>query len=157
MVRVDLVHRDFRDFYSTRLDLTTGDVTTPNGTFNLRLYENENDLLERTYDALQTSFSYRLAKSISLGGNYTLSRLRGNFVGENAASGPLTSSVSEYPEYKQMSWWSPKGELGCGSSTTYCPPSVRCSRSRSCRTSSPAPRTARWARSRCATPPTSTT
>lgn len=111
MVRVDLVHREFSDFYVTRLDLTTGKVTTPNGTFNLRLYGNENSLLERTYDALQTSFSYRLSKAFSLGGNYTLSRLYGNVVGENVASGPLTSSVREYPEYRELKWWSPKGRL----------------------------------------------
>lgn len=110
-LRVDLVHRDFTDFYSTRLDLTTGTVTTPNGTFNLRLYENENKLLERTYDAMLTSFSYRLSRAFSLGGNYTLSRLYGNFVGENAASGPLTSSIREYPEYKNVKWWAPKGRL----------------------------------------------
>ncbi|MGV8040538.1 MAG: carboxypeptidase regulatory-like domain-containing protein [Thermoanaerobaculaceae bacterium] len=112
MVRVDLVHRDYKDFYVTRLDLTTGTVTTPNGTFNLRLYDNENDLLERKYDALQTSFSYRLTKSISLGGNYTLSRLYGNFVGEDTTSGPLTSSIREYPEYFQVKWFAPKGDLG---------------------------------------------
>lgn len=48
---------------------------------------------------------------LSLGGNYNLSRLYGNFVGENAASGPLTSSVREYPEYRDLKWWSPKGRL----------------------------------------------
>ncbi|HPS77635.1 MAG TPA: TonB-dependent receptor [Thermoanaerobaculaceae bacterium] len=111
-IRVDLIHRDFRDFYVTRLDLTTGTVTTPNGTFNLRLYDNENSLLERTYNAMQTSFSYRVTQSISLGGNYTLSRLYGNFVGEDITSGPLTSDIREYPEYKRMSWYAPKGNLG---------------------------------------------
>jgi len=40
-----------------------------------------------------------------------LSRLWGNFEGENAGSGPLEADTFEYPEYRQLSWYSPEGDL----------------------------------------------
>ena len=46
-----------------------------------------------------------------IGGNYTLSRLWGNFDGENVASGPVSSSAFQYPEYTQASWNIPDGDL----------------------------------------------
>ena len=42
-VRVDWVFRDFGDFYSTRTDLSTGQVTNAQGTFDVNLIENSND------------------------------------------------------------------------------------------------------------------
>lgn len=41
----------------------------------------------------------------------TLSRLRGNFTGETAASGPVAATNLNYPEYAQASWNLPLGDL----------------------------------------------
>lgn len=115
MVRADLVSRTFRDFYASRVDASTGTVdVVVNGvpfTFDKRVYENDDSILERTYRGLQLSASYRPTDSMSIGGNYTLSRTEGNFTGETLAMGPVPSNVHEYPEYFQASWAFPKGEL----------------------------------------------
>jgi outer membrane receptor protein involved in Fe transport len=113
LVRADYVHREASDFYITRIDTTTGQVSDPYGqVFDRRIAENDNTLLERTYDGLHTQFEYRLSDSFTLGGNYTLSRIYGNVNGENSGSGPLTDASAEYPEYRDMSWFAPKGDLG---------------------------------------------
>jgi outer membrane receptor protein involved in Fe transport len=113
LFRADYVHREASDFYMTRIDTTTGQVNDPYGqVYDRRIAENDNDLLERTYDGLHTQFQYRFSDRFTLGGNYTLSRLYGNVNGENSGSGPLTDASAEYPEYRQMSWYEPKGDLG---------------------------------------------
>ena len=61
---------------------------------------------------MTVSANYRFTASTSIGGSYTLSRLRGDFDGENVSSGPLTSSDFQYPEYRDASWYRPEGYLG---------------------------------------------
>ena len=110
LLRTDYVHRDAEDFYIDRLDLSTGRATTPNGTLvNLALIENDNSLLERVYDGLHTQFQYRLDR-LNLGGNWTWSHVRGNFDGETTANGPVRFA-NNYPEYFDMDWYSPRGDL----------------------------------------------
>jgi hypothetical protein len=109
---MDLVDRKFGDFYDLKLDRTTGTVTTPNGTFDKGYYVNNDSTLERSYQAAQFQASYRITDRFNLGGNYTLSRLKGNFEGENTVSGPITAGALYYPEYFQMAWAFPKGDLG---------------------------------------------
>jgi outer membrane receptor protein involved in Fe transport len=110
MLRVDYVNRRFHNFYDTRIDMTTGQVTTPQGTFDLGTIVN-NDNLERKYDALQAQFSFRPGDKWNVGGNYTLSRTYGNVEGENQTSGPINAGALAYPEYLRMSWAFPKGDL----------------------------------------------
>jgi outer membrane receptor protein involved in Fe transport len=112
LVRADYVRREGEDFYVDRRDLTTGQVTLPNGTrADLSVVENENDLLERVYDGLHTSFRYRLTDKLDLGGNWTFSHLRGNINGETRASGPVRSGIRNYPEYFDVAWFAPNGDL----------------------------------------------
>ena len=67
-----MVHRDFGDFYFRRTDTGTGTVPDGNGDpADLTLVQNDDDLLERTYDGLQTLFQYRLNDRINIGGNWT--------------------------------------------------------------------------------------
>jgi outer membrane receptor protein involved in Fe transport len=109
--RVDYVHRQYADFYIQKADRTTGSVTDEFGqAFDLKLITNGNGDFSRKYDALQTSVNYRVINWISVGGNYTLSHLRGTVDGENVASGPLTSDIS-YPEFFQFAWQFPEGDL----------------------------------------------
>jgi hypothetical protein len=46
-----------------------------------------------------------------VGGNYTLSRNWGNWDGENVGSGPIVTDVFQYPEYRDISWYAPIGDL----------------------------------------------
>lgn len=93
------------------MDRSTGTVTNDIGeTFDLALIENTNDL-ERQYTAVSLQGNYRLGTRTTVGGNYTLSRLWGTFIGENVTSGPLTGSILSYPEYFERNWSFPEGDL----------------------------------------------
>jgi hypothetical protein len=111
LIRFDYVNRKFGDFYAVQTDLTTGTVTTPNGTFDKGYQVNVNSPLERKYYALQFQFSYRPWDPLNIGGNYTYSSLTGNWDSENTVSGPISSAVLQYPEYLQVSWYAPIGAL----------------------------------------------
>jgi hypothetical protein len=112
-VRADVIYRDFDDFYANRTDQSTGKVTSTIGltrTFDLTLVENTN-ALDRRYAALNTQVNFRATSAIDVGGSYTLSRLWGNVVGENVASGPIRASIHSYPEYFDPAWNAPEGDL----------------------------------------------
>jgi outer membrane receptor protein involved in Fe transport len=111
-VRGDVIHRDWRNIYSRRVDQSTGTVLyeDANAEFDLGLIENTN-ALERTYNALQVQGSYRLLNRVTLGANYTLSRTEGNAVGETGGSGPVPEAATSYGEYKAFSQHNPSGPL----------------------------------------------
>jgi len=111
-LRVDYIHRDWKDFYGRSANLGLGTVTNALGqTFDLNLVENTNDGV-RQYDALQMQGGYRLMNRFNLGGSYTWSELVGNVVGETAASGPVTvNSDAYYPEYLDVEHNNPVGFL----------------------------------------------
>ncbi len=111
LIRVDGVYRKFRDFYASRIDLTTGRVANDFGQlFDRAIIENSNDI-ERRYKGINLQISYRAADRLNLAGNYTLSRAEGNFDAEDQTSAPITSSVVTYPEYRDPAWNAPKGDL----------------------------------------------
>jgi Carboxypeptidase regulatory-like domain/TonB dependent receptor len=110
-IRADYVFRNFRDFYATFVNTSTGKVQDQFGkTYDLALVENTNDL-ERRYQGLTTQATYRFGALTDIGVTYTLSRAWGNVDGENVNSGPTTSSAFSYPEYHQASWDYPVGDL----------------------------------------------
>jgi hypothetical protein len=110
-IRADVVYRNFSDFYADRIDLSTGQVTDSAGqVFDLALVENTN-VLDREYVALSAQANYRFGSRVDLGGNYTVSRLWGNVNGETINSGPVTSSETTYPEYLDLAWAAPNGDL----------------------------------------------
>lgn len=109
-VRADFVDRNYADFYSQRVDTTTGIVFDEFGQpYDLKLIENSNEY-ERRYRALNLHAGYNAAGT-TFGASYTLSRLWGNLDGENVASGPIPGSVEMYPEYAEKSWNLPEGDL----------------------------------------------
>ncbi len=111
VVRADYSFRDYRDFYSTRIDRSTGIVVDQFGNrSDLGVVENTNDM-KRRYSGVTVSGRFRINARSDAGGSYTLSRLWGNFDGENVASGPLTTDLFQYPEYRQASWFAPEGDL----------------------------------------------
>jgi hypothetical protein len=111
IVRADVIHRDWQDFYSNRTDLQTGRIVTGNGPADLTLVENNDNLYERRYDALLTQFRYNASTRLDLGGNWTWSHTKGNFDGENRGSGPIPGVAGKYPEYTRTEWNNPTGDL----------------------------------------------
>jgi hypothetical protein len=67
--------------------------------------------LTRRYSGATLSATYRVNARTDIGGNYTLSRLWGNWDGENVGSGPITTDIFQYPEYRNISWYAPQGDL----------------------------------------------
>lgn len=112
-VRLDLIHREWKDFYANRTDLTTGRGEDRTGTtFDVERIINEDDLLTREYDAVSVLFDHRWWRGrLRLGGNYTWSEAEGNFDGETGGSGPVASSLLSYPEYREARWNAPEGRL----------------------------------------------
>ena len=111
LVRADFFYRDYRDFYATQTDTTTGQVENELGeAFDLGIVRNTNEV-EREYIGLHTQFTYRIGNQLNVGGNWTVSRARGNFDGETSASGPVTTGALSYPEFTQASWNRPIGPL----------------------------------------------
>jgi len=110
-IRADYVYRNYRDFYSQRIDTTTGRAVDSLGNpTDISIVENTNDL-KRRYQGLTLSATYRVSGRTDVGGNYALSRLWGDFDGENITSGPVTSTAFQYPEFRQASWYRPEGDL----------------------------------------------
>ncbi|MBK9090917.1 MAG: TonB-dependent receptor [Holophagales bacterium] len=113
-VRTDLVYRSAADFYAQQLDMTTGRATGGIGGVTKtvdRGFLVNTDVLEREYWGFSLNASYRPLDGLSLQGNWTWSRLRGNIDGETATSGPTSSGVLSYPEYFNNSWSYPIGDL----------------------------------------------
>jgi hypothetical protein len=110
-LRADFLHRDFRDLYSSRIDLSTGQSQPAFGSVHDLAVVVNSDKQKRRYTAIQTQFSWRLAKTLHAAGSYTWSRLTGNFRGEGANASAFPSTHEEYPEYKEESWSFPTGYL----------------------------------------------
>ena len=113
LIRADYINRQFHDFYISRIDANTGKVTDSEGqVFDFEQIANDDTQLERKYDALLTSFTYRLTDRFDLGGNWTWSHARGNVDGEASATGPITSNLGEYPEFRGFEEFLPRRNLG---------------------------------------------
>jgi hypothetical protein len=99
--KVDVIKRDWRDFYGFEINSTTGAITAPNGSVSdLGVLVNDNSDAKRTYRAAQLQFGWR-PNRFNVGGGYTYSKLRGNDVGEadGTATSAQTFSNIFYPEY----------------------------------------------------------
>jgi hypothetical protein len=117
LVRLDYVHRSFKNAYTTHVDMSTGHVAINAlgknwGTQDLGYIQNS-DFLKRTYDGVSLTGNFRLHDRWTLGGNYTWSHTFGNFNGETSGSGPVTTTGTPtyYPEYQKTAWSNPSGDL----------------------------------------------
>jgi hypothetical protein len=115
MVRVDGVYRKGYDFYAQQVDMTTGTVTGSlagvSRTFDKAIYVNTNEPLYRKYFGLAVNLSYRFLDNLQFQGNWTWSHTYGNWDGENTGSGPITSGILSYPEYLNVNFYAPPGDL----------------------------------------------
>jgi outer membrane receptor protein involved in Fe transport len=112
--RVDLQNREWNDFYTTRVDQSTGTVDDPlvGGDIDLAFLENGDDF-ERKYRALLLQGAYRLTDRLNFGANYTLSKIEGNLQGETSGSGPVPGAAGPnyYPEFLNFQQNNPVGYL----------------------------------------------
>lgn len=110
-VRVDLVARDWRDFYALEVTQSTRRATTPLGIpVDLALVRNTNDI-ERTYRGVHLQGRWS-ASRFDAGVFYTWSKLRGNDEGETA-DGPVANVAPSlyYPEFMDYGRNNPVGFL----------------------------------------------
>lgn len=108
--RIDGVYRNYNDFFTDQVQPGVT-VSDPAGRrFDLNLVTQTN-LLDRRYKALLSQIQYRFSDNLTLGGNYTLSNSYGNVNNETVNSGPVQDDLLAYPEYKDISWNSPTGDL----------------------------------------------
>jgi outer membrane receptor protein involved in Fe transport len=111
VLRVDYVNRSYAAFYSLVNEPYHWVSSPSTGLLDLNTFVNEDTLLEREYDGLLTRLQYRVGERWNFGGNWTLSHLRGTWDGESAGSGAIGGDVGQYAEYKDMSWFAPRGDL----------------------------------------------
>jgi len=110
-IRGDVIHRKWNDFYTSRIDASTGFVSDPAGNkLDLALVGNTN-AFNRKYDALEAQFNYPLFRRVNVGATYTYSKLKGNVTSETGGSGPVPESTFQYPEYKAYAQFNPTGYL----------------------------------------------
>lgn len=113
VIRGDAIYREWQNFFITRRDLTTGQVTTPAGTQqDLGIQVNDDDVISREYLGLDIAVNLALLdRRLRLGGALTVSELTGNTNGETGGSGPIATGLLEYPEYRDLAWNAPEGRL----------------------------------------------
>lgn len=113
-LRADYIDRTWGDFYVVRRNLQTGRATDPDGDpFDQGVIENSDDDLSRDYHAIQLQGRYRPLERLTIGGNYTWSKLRGNVEGETTNATSLDNNpFINQPEYRDFSQTNPFGYLG---------------------------------------------
>lgn len=110
--RVDLIDRTWDNAYQSRVDLATGRFTAPNGaTGDLATIRNDEGFIDRTYQAVQTTFGWNRGR-FNLGGGYTWSHLEGNDLPEGDGTAGVSNTFGYfYPEYLNYERRAPKGTL----------------------------------------------
>ena len=109
--RVDGIYRKAGGFISTVINQGTGQVTDQfGGVFDFGVVQNTSTA-ERRYLGLNTQIGWRPFDGLTVGGNWTWSHTYGNLDGETSGSGPVPSSLDQYPEYRDLAWAGPSGNL----------------------------------------------
>jgi len=110
LVRLDYISKQWADFYSQRVDMTTGQSEDPFGNVYDRIViENDNTTIQRRYWGLLLQGNYRFGDRLLLGGNYTYSKLYGNDL--LGTTQPWATDSFTYPEYHDLRWYQPVGYL----------------------------------------------
>lgn len=112
VTRVDLVSREWSDFYSFRIDPSTPQSVDPLGIdHDVAIVENTNDIT-REYRGVQFQGAWT-PRRFNVGLNYTWSTLKGNDTQESAVSGTVgnTPGTIYYPELRNFASTTPEGYL----------------------------------------------
>jgi len=110
--KIDLISRDWKDFYGQSRTTATRRGATPTGVpVDLSLITSL-DGIERTYRGVQLQGRWNPGR-FQTGANYTWSKLKGNDEGETGTSGPVAQvdPASYYPEFINYSRYLPTGYL----------------------------------------------
>jgi len=110
--KIDVIKRDWKDFYATETMQGGPKATTPLGIpVDLSVVRNTDDIV-REYRAVQLQAGWR-PRRFNVGMNYTYATLEGNDEGENAGSGPITNLPLAvfYPELLSYAQRLPEGPL----------------------------------------------
>ena len=111
-VRVDLMSRKWGNFYTTRTDASTGQVTDHfDNVLDVNQIFTTNSGLQRRYRAATVQASYPFTERLQVGGNYTWATLKGNVTAETTGSGPVAEDNFQYPEFKAFAQNNPAGYL----------------------------------------------
>ncbi|HUR80022.1 MAG TPA: TonB-dependent receptor [Thermoanaerobaculia bacterium] len=113
-LRLDVVHREWGNFYGRQVNEPNAFITAPNGAkSDMSVTVNDNDYTERTYNAVELQGNWSPMTSFSIGGNYTWSKLRGNDVSEGAGTATIRNTPGEifYPQYLSYDRRRPVGYL----------------------------------------------
>jgi len=111
-VRADYIDRTWDAFYSIRRTLDTGKALDPTGSFvDQGVIENSRGGLSRDYQAVQLQGSWRPMQRLSVGGNYTWSKLRGNVEGESSGGATILTENPDRPQYTGFDAFNPVGAL----------------------------------------------
>ena len=114
-VRVDLVRREWENFYARQVNEPALRIVPPNNVAgDMSVTVNDNEFTEREYNAVMLHGNWAPLSSFSVGGNYTWSKLEGNDVGEGAGTATIRNTPGEifYPEYLSYARRRPVGYLG---------------------------------------------
>jgi hypothetical protein len=113
--KVDLISREWNNFYNNRIDRTTPQAADPffGNVGDVAFIENNDSGIERKYLGAQFQGQWRPGRFL-LGLTYTWSRLTGNDDSEGAATAtsPNTALDTYYPEYLNYEQRKPIGYLG---------------------------------------------
>ncbi|MFL6248284.1 MAG: carboxypeptidase regulatory-like domain-containing protein [Thermoanaerobaculia bacterium] len=111
-VRADYIDRTWDAFYAIRRTLQTGKATDPDGDLvDQGVIENSRGGLSRDYQAVQLQGSWRPMQRVTVGGNYTWSKLRGNVEGESSGGATTLAGNPDKPEYTGFEENNPVGYL----------------------------------------------
>jgi len=106
--KLDLISREWQNFYAQQLDMSTGQVVDPFGNRGDQgLAINDDAETKREYRGVQLQAAWRPSR-FRFGGGYTWSELEGNDEVEGA---PNTPNSKVYPEYLDYAQRSPVGTL----------------------------------------------
>ena len=110
--KVDVISRDWNNFYASEVTTQTPKPTTPLGIpVDQNVVVNSGDI-KRTYRGMQLQTQWH-PKRWNVGANYTYSKLRGNDEGETGPNGPVLNTPLRlfYPEFEGYTSRLPVGYL----------------------------------------------
>jgi hypothetical protein len=112
VARVDLISRDWKDFYASRIDRSTPQENDFLGIgHDIAIIENTN-LVSREYRGIQFQSNWR-PRRFNIGLNYTWSTLRGSDEQETVNSGTVGNFPGSmyYPELRDFARYQPEGYI----------------------------------------------
>ncbi len=112
--RLDVVHREWHNFYASEVDTPGVFLIPPNNVkSDMRYTVNDDQYTKRKYDAVELQTQWHPGRFL-LGGNYTWSKLKGNDVGEGSGTATIRNTPGEinYPEFLSYAQRRPMGYLG---------------------------------------------